>query len=114
MTIGERIRTKRKEYHISQTDLANRVGITKQSLYKYEKGIITNIPSDTIERLASALHCTPAYIMGWDEKKILNTRSLEYPPEIMKYAAMIAELSEEDRKSVIKYLQFLYNNEDQT
>lgn len=67
MTIGERIRTKREEYNISQTELASRVGITKQSLYKYEKGIITNIPSDTIERLSEALYCSPAYIMGWSD-----------------------------------------------
>lgn len=116
MTIGERIKAKREEYRISQTDLANRVGITKQSLYKYEKGIITNIPSDTIELLAAALHCSPGYIMGWDEggKRELHIRSIEYPPEIMEFAIMLAELSELDRQSAIQYIKFLHEKEKES
>lgn len=65
MTRGERIKQRRKELGLSQTDLAGRVGISKQQMYKYENDIITNIPSDKIELIASALHTTPAYIMGW-------------------------------------------------
>lgn len=109
MSIGDRIREKRKEYHISQTDLANRVGVTKQNLYKYEKGIITNIPSDVIERLASALHCTPAYLMGWDEsgKRELHTRSMEIPPQIMEYAVRLMQLKPEVREKLIQMIELL-------
>lgn len=65
MTIGERIKKARKNRNLSQVDLAKSVGITKQTLYKYETGIITNIPSDKIESIAQVLYTTPAYIMGW-------------------------------------------------
>lgn len=69
MTIGERIRSLREEKAISQTELALKCNISKQTLYKYETGIITNIPSDKIESIASVLHTTPAYLMGWEEEK---------------------------------------------
>ena len=67
MTRGNRIRKKRLECALNQTDLALRVGISKQTLYKYENDIITNIPSDVIEKMAAILNCSPAYIMGWEE-----------------------------------------------
>jgi repressor LexA len=68
MTKGERIKKVRESLGISQTELAEKVSSTKQNIYKYENDIITNIPSDKIEAIAEALHTTPAYLMGWEEK----------------------------------------------
>ena len=72
MTIGQRIRTKREEIGISQTELAYKVGVAKQTLYKYENDIITNIPSDVIERISYYLDCSPSYLMGWEEIPVLK------------------------------------------
>ena len=63
--IGKRIKSARESVGLSQTDLAKKVGISKQTLYKYETGIVTNIPSDKIESISHAIHVTPAYLMGW-------------------------------------------------
>ena len=70
MTVGERIKKKREELDMTQVDLARKIGCTKQTLYKYESGIITNIPSDKIEKIANVLGTTPAYLMGWDEAHV--------------------------------------------
>lgn len=67
MTIGERIKLLREEKNLTQTELAEALKTTKQNIYKYENGIITNIPSDKIEQMALYFHVSPAYIMGWDE-----------------------------------------------
>lgn len=67
MTKGQRIRKAREKAHFSQTELATIIGISKQTLYKYEHDIVTNIPSNIIELIADLTFCTPAYIMGWDE-----------------------------------------------
>lgn len=69
MTVGSRIKKKREEKGISQTDLAEMVGISKQTLYKYENDIITNIPSDKIEKIADKLDVSAAYIMDWEEQQ---------------------------------------------
>ena len=69
MTIGQRIKQLRENYNISQTDLAKSINITKQNLYKYETGIITNIPSDKIELIAKFFDVNPAYIMGWEKNQ---------------------------------------------
>ena len=68
MTIGKRIKELRQKLGYAQTELANRIGISKQNLYKYENDIITNIPADKIELLAVVLKTTPAYLTGWEER----------------------------------------------
>lgn len=68
MTVGERIKYTREKKGIPQIELANACDIKKQTLYKYENGIITNIPSDKIEAIADYLGVTPAYIMGWNRE----------------------------------------------
>ena len=67
MTKGQRIRTLRENMDIGLTELAEMIDVSKQTLYKYENDIVTNIPSDKIEALADALRSTPGYIMGWDD-----------------------------------------------
>lgn len=68
MNKGERIRQLRESLNISQTELAAKIDVSKQTLYKYENNIVTNIPSDKIEAIARALNVSPSYIMSWDEE----------------------------------------------
>ena len=56
MTKGERIKHRREQLGISQTELAECIGTSKQNLYKYENDIITNIPSDRVEALVEKNH----------------------------------------------------------
>lgn len=66
MTKGERIKSLRDALGMSQVALADKINVSKQTLYKYENDIITNIPSDKVEEIADVLGTTPAYIMGWN------------------------------------------------
>ena len=87
MSAGERIKKLRLNLGYSQVELSEILGISKQLLYKYEKGIITNIPSDKVELLADALDTTPSYLMGWtddpyDYEKDVDARLAEcYGPQ---------------------------------
>ena len=67
MTVGERIREIRNKVGMSQVDFADKINVSKQTLYKYENNIITNIPSDKIEAAAQLGNVAPSYLMGWDE-----------------------------------------------
>lgn len=85
MTVAERIKQRREALGIAQTDLALAVGVAKQQIYKYENGVITNIPSDKIERIARALHTTPQYLMGWEDAPTVPHDS---PPILHVYNAL--------------------------
>lgn len=65
MTVGERIKKVRNKLGMSQVDFADKINVSKQTLYKYENNIITNIPSDKIEAAARLGNVSPAYLMGW-------------------------------------------------
>lgn len=64
-SIGQRIKECRELLKMTQESLANKIGTTKQTIYKYENDIITNIPSDKIELIAKTLGTSPSYLMGW-------------------------------------------------
>jgi transcriptional regulator with XRE-family HTH domain len=68
MEIGLILREERIRNKLSQEEVAKAIGSTKQAVYKYENGIVTNIPMDKIEKMASLFGVTPAYIMGWEEE----------------------------------------------
>ena len=67
MTVGERIKSMREKLGISQVDFADRMNVSKQTLYKYENNIVTNIPSVKIEAAAKICNISPAYLMGWEQ-----------------------------------------------
>lgn len=48
-------------------ELASIIGTSKQTINRYENGIITNIPAEKIVALANALGTTPQSIMGWSD-----------------------------------------------
>lgn len=67
-TIGERIKTRRKELKMSQQELALLLGYkSSTSIARIESGN-RELPQKKIEKIAEALHTTPEYIMGWGEK----------------------------------------------
>lgn len=73
MTLGERISKARKLAGLSQEELANKIGSTKQNISKYERDITKKIPPDVIEKIANALNTTPSGLVGWSDVSIRGT-----------------------------------------
>ena len=69
MTIGDRIKAHRKALGFSADYLAERLNISRATVFRYEKGEIEKIPVDMLEPLAQILNTTPANLMGWTEDK---------------------------------------------
>lgn len=71
MRVGNRICELRTKKGMSQTELGAHCGASKQTIYKYETGVVTNIPLDKIELIAKALDVPPAALMGWEQEETL-------------------------------------------
>ena len=67
MTTGQRMKARRKELGLSAETVAEKLDISPATVYRYEKGDIDKIPGDILQPLASILHTTPAYLMGWED-----------------------------------------------
>ena len=63
--LANNLKKLRKEKRLTLEELATALGTSRQTIYKYENGIITNIPTEKIELLADLLGVTPAVLMGW-------------------------------------------------
>lgn len=64
MTIGERIKTIRKSKKISVDTIANQLGISKTTIYRYEDSTIEKIPLQVIEKLSEILGVRLAELTG--------------------------------------------------
>ena len=66
MTVGEIIHKRRKECHLTLKQLGQYIGVSKQTVQRYESGLISNIPGEKMVAMAEALQTTPAALMGWE------------------------------------------------
>ena len=71
--LGEKIKFLRKSKRMSLEQLAELIGTSRQTVHRYENGVISNIPHDKIEALARALDVSPASLMGWDNKNEISS-----------------------------------------
>jgi len=67
MTTGERIKQRRKELGISADELALLIGVSRSTMFRYEKGDIEKLPGDVLVPIANALSTTPQFLMGWTD-----------------------------------------------
>lgn len=109
MTVGERIKALRTSLKMSQVEFADKINVSKQTLYKYENNIITNIPSDKIEAAAKIGNVTPGFLMGWESLKpksgkgivinVLGRVAAGIPIEAIEDVIDTEEISEEMAKT---------------
>ena len=71
MTIGERIKQRRKELGLSAEEVAEKMKVSAATVYRYESSDILNMGIDKLELIAKALKTTPAYLMGWEDENEL-------------------------------------------
>lgn len=82
---GQRLKERRKEIGVSADDVANELGVSRSTIFRYESGYIEKVPANVIEELAAILKTTPAFLMGWtddshDWEQIGNEEGI-YPPK---------------------------------
>lgn len=111
MTKGERIKLLREKANMTQEELAKLLNTTKQTIYKYEQSVVTNIPSDRVERIAEVLNTTPAYIMGWESDKPETSKKIDAATDVLtrmetdkQYSELVLTLykMDNDKLSAVK------------
>lgn len=65
--IGERIKQARIALGYSAEQVAAFLKVSPATIYRYENGDISKLPSKFIKPLAEFLCVTPEYLMGWSE-----------------------------------------------
>jgi transcriptional regulator with XRE-family HTH domain len=117
-TLNENIKRARLQQKMTLDDVAKIVGVSRQTIQRYESGVIGNIPSDRIEKIAQALHTTPGALMGWEQTEDQNgyyddpdtaelAEKLRTDPELKVLFSAAADLSPEEMQQAANYIRFL-------
>lgn len=111
MTIGERIKQRRKELGLSVDELADKLGKNRATIYRYESNEIEKLPTTVLEPLADALGVSPGFLMGWEKNgdiPALLDRFDNIKPVKLKRFPLLGEIAcgepifaSEDRESCV-------------
>ena len=94
--LGERIRYLRELRQLKQEQLAERVGVTKQTVSNWENGNM--MPSvDAFLRVTEFFHTTPNYLLGYDDRTCIDTTGL-YENEVAHLMMLIDDLKARHEK----------------
>ncbi len=104
--LANKLKELRKEKNLTLEELAERLGTSKQTIHRYENGIISNIPHDKVRSLARALEVAPSELMGWEDEEALVSHSVKRLPLLGEIACGVPIYAEE------KHGNFIYVSED--
>lgn len=87
--IGKKLKARRKSLNLTQSALAEMVGLTESSISRYEAGRISTMPTSTVKRICEVLHIEPSELLGltpenafeYDLKEILKMAD-DLPPYV--------------------------------
>ena len=91
--LSRKIKDLRALHGLTLEQVAQQVGVGRSTIRKWETGMIENMRRDTIAKLASALHTTPGYLMGWEDN----------PAPALAVKAAALDLSKEERDLICKF-----------
>ena len=117
MTFGEKVKTLRKTKDMSQTQLAQAVGVSLRTVGVWEKEGRYPKQHELYQKLADTLGCDVSYLMTEEESFITEateqygSRGARQAQQILEQAAAMfagGELSDEDKTAFMDEIQMLY------
>lgn len=103
MSVGRNIKARRKELGMNAETIAEKLGVSPSTIYRYEKGDIEKVDSAKLIQIAEILRTTPAELMGWEEEE-----NKEEEPEKVERPKWI-KLTAGTRTISDERLDFIYN-----
>lgn len=67
--IGLRIKSQREEKEMTLQDIADKVGVAKSTIQRYESGTINNIKIPVVYAIAKSLGVNPSWLVGKSDVK---------------------------------------------
>lgn len=67
MSIGENMKKRRLSLGMTLEEVADKVGVSRQTMSRYETGVIKNYSPEKVADIAKALNTTGSYLLGYIE-----------------------------------------------
>jgi len=123
MGLKENIKARRLEKGMTLEDVAKEINVSRQTIQRYESGVISNIPSDKIELIAQALDTTPSKLMGWEydyiqpvpiisEKEKEIAHEIHENPEMLVLFETVKDMSSKRLQAYVDFMKKLKESDD--
>lgn len=106
MTTGERMKQRRKDLGLSAEIIAEKLGVSPATIYRYENGGIEKMPGNILEPIANALRTTPAYLMGWADSDPVQDLTSEENELLHNYQS----INQEGQRKLLDYSRDLVSS----
>ena len=114
--VGEIINRLRRNNNMTQQELADKLNVKHQTIQKYEKGIIINIPIPTLKQIATIFNISLYELLDPDTTlDFSDNKKKEYLRNILLHFFEETTISNEDKEELLNfcqkaYFKFLKNN----
>lgn len=107
MTVGERIRDRRKQLGLSAEYIAERLDCSPATIYRYENGYIEKMPIDSILPIAKILMVSPAYLMGWEDESVIQNAADCLSKNESKLVETYRSVTEQGQQEMIAHADYI-------
>lgn len=104
MNVGERIKQRRKDLKMSADELATSVGVSRSTIFRYEKGDIEKVGPDVLKKIADKLNVSPADLMGWDDTPVQELK-IPTSPLVQKITEKAVQLTAPRKQKVLDFTE---------
>ncbi len=112
--LSKKIRDLRALHGLTLEQVAQQVGVGRSTIRKWETGMIENMRRDKIAKLATALHTTPGYLMGWEDSPAPSLTVKPQAPNFSKEELDLLRkfrcLDDRGKSAVLNVLNFEYES----
>ena len=109
--IGLRIKSRREDKNLTLQEVADKVGVAKSTIQRYEAGTIENIKLPVINAIAQVLGVNPAWVIGKSDSPDIEmeTRDFELKDTYFSFAKEMQEknVSEEDMQKLWQFYEMI-------
>ena len=107
-SIGKRIKKRRKELHLTQTEIKEKTGISSGNMSDIERG--NRLPAaTTLAQLSEIFDCSIDWILTGKSPVSENLISPDIGEKDQKLLSLFHEISEEDQEELLMIAQLKYN-----
>jgi transcriptional regulator with XRE-family HTH domain len=119
-TIGKIIKKARLDMGLTQEELANKVGVQKSAIAKWENGRVSEIKRSNLKALADALGLNPNVLLGESEPhvtvlpKILPSAHAKTPALALDEQCLVdiyRELNQDGKTALVEYAELISSSD---
>ncbi len=109
--IGKRITLRREELGASMEEIAQKVGVHKSTIQRYEAGSIQRIKLPVVESIASALSVSPEWLIGLSEEKTAAPKDDGLSPLEARLMELVRRLTDDQKQMLLAQIELLLKNQ---